>query len=64
MAERIVVCEMTDEMRDEALLQAGMAAESNLSEVEISNIIKTVFDSKFSPSYFTLYLIFKLNFIV
>lgn len=44
MAERIVVCEMTDEMRDEALLQAGMAAESNLSEVEISNIIKTVFD--------------------
>ena len=40
MAERVVVCEMTDEMRDEALNQAGMAAEQNLSEVEISNIIK------------------------
>ena len=42
---------MTDEMRDEAINQAGMAAESKDSEVEISNTIKQIFDSKFSPCW-------------
>ena len=42
---------MTDEMRDEAINQAGMAAESKDSEVEISNTIKEIFDNKFSPCW-------------
>jgi hypothetical protein len=51
MAERIVVCEMTEEMRDEAINQAGVAAESKGSEIEIANAIKQVFDNKYSPCW-------------
>jgi dynein light chain LC8-type len=42
---------MSDEMKDEAIKEAGVAAESKESEIEISLAIKTVFDNKFSPCW-------------
>jgi dynein light chain LC8-type len=51
MAERIIICEMTEEMRDEAVKEAGLAAETKDSEIEISNAIKQVFDNKYSPCW-------------
>jgi dynein light chain LC8-type len=51
MAERIIVCEMTDEMRDDAIKEASIAAETKDSEVEISRAIKSLFDNKYSPCW-------------
>ncbi|CAG9334976.1 unnamed protein product [Blepharisma stoltei] len=51
MAERIIVCEMTDDMRDDAIKEARIAAEQKESEKEISQAIKKFFDNKYSPCW-------------
>ncbi|OMJ67617.1 hypothetical protein SteCoe_35166 [Stentor coeruleus] len=51
MAERIEICEMADDMRDDAIREASMAAEHKDSEKEISKAIKKYFDSKYQPCW-------------
>ena len=51
MAERIIVCEMSDNMRDEAIKEASVAAEKEASEKDISRAVKNYFDNKYSPCW-------------
>lgn len=51
MAERIIVCEMSDTMRDDAIKEASFAAEKESSEKDISRAVKNYFDNKYSPTW-------------
>jgi len=51
MAEKIEVCEMPDDMRDDAIREASNAAEHKDSEKEISKAIKKYFDNKYQPCW-------------
>jgi len=51
MAEQIVVCEMTDEMKDDAVREARVAAEQKESEKDVSLAIKNYFNNKYSPCW-------------
>mmetsp|Transcript_10517 Transcript_10517/g.20205 ORF Transcript_10517/g.20205 Transcript_10517/m.20205 type:complete len:87 (-) Transcript_10517:5837-6097(-) len=51
MAQRVISCEMSDEMRAEAIKEANTAAEHRDSEKEISRAIKQYFDNKYSPCW-------------
>ena len=51
MAERIVICEMSEEMRDDAVAQARQAAEQKESEKDVSLAVKKFFDNKYSPNW-------------
>jgi hypothetical protein len=46
MAEKIEICEMPDDMKDEAIREASNAAEAAHSEKDISKAIKKYFDNK------------------
>jgi dynein light chain LC8-type len=51
MAEKIEICEMIDDMRDDAIREAGNAAEHKDSEKEISKAVKKYFDNKYQPCW-------------
>jgi len=51
MAERIIVCEMPDNMRDDAIKEASIAAEKEINEKDISRAVKNYFDNKYSPCW-------------
>lgn len=51
MPERVIICEMSDDMRDDAIKEARSAAEHRDNEKDISLAIKTYFDNKYSPTW-------------
>ena len=51
MAERIIICEMTEEMKEDAVKESRQAAEKNGSEKDVSLAVKKFFDNKYSPCW-------------